>query len=164
MSAKLDKFERSSKYISPPSKKPNYPSAEEHEDAIEATYMEDRDLGLTSGPHTPEEAAAICGCRPHELCHGALAGKLEGRYVDKLRTGHHTQTRCVQGTQEDQGPTQGLEIHDRPDQREGPGQLGGHLRGGQRAIPLGKARGAPPCTTPSRPSVELSYTSTTTRS
>ena len=75
-------------YIGPPSSQPNYPSAAEHEDAIEATYIEDRDQGLASGPHTDAEAAALCGCRPDELCHGALAGKLEGRYLDKLRTIH----------------------------------------------------------------------------
>ena len=72
----------------PPQQAENYPSALEHEEAIEATFREEVALGLVSGPHTDEEAARICGCAPSELCHGALAGKPEGRYLDKLRTIH----------------------------------------------------------------------------
>ena len=75
-------------HIDPPRAHPNYPSAKEHEDAIEATYIEDRTEGMVSGPHTPAEAANICGCQVPDLCHGALAGKLEGRYLEKLRTIH----------------------------------------------------------------------------
>ena len=71
-----------------PMLKPNYPSADEHADAIEKTFSEEVGLGMVTGPHTPSEAAAICGCRPDQLCHGALAGKPEGRYLDKLRTIH----------------------------------------------------------------------------
>ena len=72
----------------PPQQADNYPSALEHEEAIEATFREEVTLGLVSGPHTDDEAAEICGCTPSELCHGALAGKPEGRYLDKLRTIH----------------------------------------------------------------------------
>ena len=43
---------------------------------------------MVSGPQTDAEAATICQCNPDELYHGALAGKLEGRYLDKLRTIH----------------------------------------------------------------------------
>lgn len=74
--------------LPPPQQAENYPSAAEHEAAIEATFLEEVQLGLVSGPHTDEEAAQICGCTPDQLCHGALAGKLEGRYNDKLRTIH----------------------------------------------------------------------------
>ena len=53
-----------------PTRAENYPSAAEHEDAIEATYIEERSLGLVYGPLTEAEAAALCGCSPHQLCHG----------------------------------------------------------------------------------------------
>ena len=74
--------------LAPPHASPNYPSAEEHYEAIEATYREEAAMGMVAGPLTPDEAATICGCQPSDLCHGALAGKLEGRYGDKLRTIH----------------------------------------------------------------------------
>ena len=72
----------------PPQQADNYPSAIEHEEAIEATYLEEVTLGLVSGPYSEQEAAEVCNCSPDQLCHGALAGKLEGRYQDKLRTIH----------------------------------------------------------------------------
>ena len=75
-------------HIQPPTQQPNYPSAEEHELTIEATFQEELPLGMVEGPLTDDQAAARCGCRPDELCHGALAGKPEGRYLDKLRTIH----------------------------------------------------------------------------
>ena len=45
-------------------------------------------MGMTLGPLTLQQAAQICMCEPHEICAGALAGKPEGRYLDKLRTIH----------------------------------------------------------------------------
>ena len=65
----------------------NYPSAREHMDAIVETYKEETP-DMVTGPHSPTEAAKICQCTASELCHGALAGKPEGRYLDKLRTIH----------------------------------------------------------------------------
>ena len=47
---------------------------------------------MVSGAHTDAEAATICQCKPDELYHGALAGKLEGRYLDKLLTIHDSTT------------------------------------------------------------------------
>ena len=72
----------------PPRDHPNYPSATEHAQAIEQTYIEERALGMTQGPYTIEQAATICQCQPHEICCGALSGKPEGRYNEKLRTIH----------------------------------------------------------------------------
>ena len=40
------------------------------------------------GPLTEEAACDVCSCTPEELCCGSLAGKPEGRYMDKLRTIH----------------------------------------------------------------------------
>lgn len=56
-------------------------------DAIVETYKEEAP-DMVTGPHTPTEAAKICQCAVRELCHGALAGKPDGRYLDKLRTIH----------------------------------------------------------------------------
>ncbi|CAE8635269.1 unnamed protein product, partial [Polarella glacialis] len=69
----------------PPSDVPNYPPAAEHEDRIEATYLEQRALDMTSGPHDRRTTAALCNCREDQLSCGALSGKLEGRYSEKLR-------------------------------------------------------------------------------
>ena len=79
----------------PPHQADNYPSAREHEGAIEATYAEEVQLGLVEGPLNEAQAAETCRCTPNELCHGALAGKLEGRYLDKLRTIHDGTVNCV---------------------------------------------------------------------
>ena len=64
---------------------PNYSSAITHEDILEQTYLEERDLGMTLGPFTKAEAAAICGCAPEELCCGPLGAREES---DKIRTIH----------------------------------------------------------------------------
>ncbi|CAE8737484.1 unnamed protein product [Polarella glacialis] len=72
----------------PPHDAPNYPSAAEHADRIEATYIEERDLDMTSGPHDRATTAALCQCHEDELSCGALSGRLEGRYMEKLRTIH----------------------------------------------------------------------------
>ena len=74
--------------IPPPTSCPNYPSATAHTNAIRETYKEEVPLGMTLGPLTLAEAATICMCEPHQICAGALAGKPEGRYLDKLRTIH----------------------------------------------------------------------------
>ena len=74
--------------LDPPTQVPNYPSAEEHIEAIRQTYLEEVPLGMTIGPLTQTQAATICLCEPDQLCPGALAGKPEGRYLDKLRTIH----------------------------------------------------------------------------
>ena len=74
--------------LPPPTATPNYPSAEEHLAAIRQTYLEEVPLGMTIGPLTKEQAATICQCTTDQLCPGALAGKPEGRYLDKLRTIH----------------------------------------------------------------------------
>ena len=66
----------------------NYPSAKEHENAIELTYEEDKAEGMALGPLDDMQAATLCVCTPAQLCHGALAGKPEGRYGDKLGTIH----------------------------------------------------------------------------
>jgi hypothetical protein len=63
----------------------NYSSAEDHQDTIEQTYLEERALGMTLGPYTLAEAAAVCGCSPEEICCGALGAREEG---DKVRTIH----------------------------------------------------------------------------
>ena len=65
----------------------NYSSAKDHENAIEETYIQDRGLGMALAPLTEESAARECNCHPSELCHGALAGKLEGL---QRQTMHHT--------------------------------------------------------------------------
>ena len=39
-------------HIEPPTQAPNYQTTKERGDAIEATYPEDRALGMVSGPHT----------------------------------------------------------------------------------------------------------------
>ena len=59
----------------------NYPSAKAHKDAIEAAYIENSGPGMALGPLTETQAAS-------QLCHRALADKLEGRYLGKLRTTH----------------------------------------------------------------------------
>ena len=69
----------------PPCSHDNYSSAEDHLDIINQTYQEEKELGMVMGPYTPEEAAAICGCKPDELCHGALGARIE---ADKVRTIH----------------------------------------------------------------------------
>ena len=71
-----------------PIKHGNYPSAAEHEDAIEATYIEDKEESMVLGPPDEPQAAELCGCSVQQLCHGALAGKPDGRYGEKLRTIH----------------------------------------------------------------------------
>jgi hypothetical protein len=68
-----------------PCSQANYTSAKEFEDAIEATFEEEKEMGLTLGPMDLETAAMICECEPEEICCGALAGIDEG---DKIRTVH----------------------------------------------------------------------------
>ncbi|CAE8732808.1 unnamed protein product [Polarella glacialis] len=79
----------------PPSDVPNYPSAAEHEDRIEATYIEERALDMTSGPHDPRTVARLCNCREDQISCGALSGQLEGRYLEKLRTIHDATVNSV---------------------------------------------------------------------
>ncbi|CAE8722080.1 unnamed protein product [Polarella glacialis] len=79
----------------PPSDVPNYPSAAEHEDRIEATYIEERGLDMTSGPHDRRTVARLCNCREDQISCGALSGKLEGRYLEKLRTIHDAAVNSV---------------------------------------------------------------------
>ena len=63
----------------------NYSSATLHEDTIEATYLEEREMGMTLGPFTLAEAAATCGCPPEQICCGPLGAREE---ADKIRTIH----------------------------------------------------------------------------
>ncbi|CAE8634678.1 unnamed protein product, partial [Polarella glacialis] len=79
----------------PPSDVPTYPSAAEHEDRIEATYIEERGLDMTSGPHDRSTVARLCNCREDQISCGALSGKLEGRYLEKLRTIHDATVNSV---------------------------------------------------------------------
>ena len=67
----------------PPQAEVNYPSAAKFEDNIEATFKEEKDLGMVQGPFTPAQAAEFCGCDISELIIGALAAIDEG---DKIRT------------------------------------------------------------------------------
>ena len=78
----------------PPSRHDNYPSAGEHHAAIRATYVEETPH-MVEGPYTELQAAQRCRCHVHELCHGALAGKPEGKYLDKLRTIHDASVNMV---------------------------------------------------------------------
>ena len=50
---------------------------------IEATFEEEKTMGMVLGPMTQQEAAAICGCQPDQLCPGPMAGIQES---DKVRT------------------------------------------------------------------------------
>ena len=50
---------------------------------------------MTLGPLTVQEAAIICLCSIHDICPGPLAGKPEGRYLDKLRTIHDASVNMV---------------------------------------------------------------------
>ena len=68
-----------------PCSRENYGSAAEFENEIEATFVEEREMGLTLGPMDLETAAIICECDPGDICCGALAGIDEG---DKVRTVH----------------------------------------------------------------------------
>ncbi len=78
----------------PPTKHDNYPSAAEHELAIIKTYQEECPV-MVEGPYSEAQAARVCRCSPAALCHGALAGKPEGRYLDKLRTVHDATVNMV---------------------------------------------------------------------
>ncbi len=78
----------------PPTRHSNYPSAAEHEEAIIKTYMEECPV-MVEGPYSEAQAARVCRCSPAELCHGAIAGKPEGRYMDKLRTIHDATVNMV---------------------------------------------------------------------
>ena len=60
----------------------NYPSAKEFTKEIEATFEEEKTMGMVLGPMTQQEAAEICGCQPDQLCPGP-AGIQES---DKVRT------------------------------------------------------------------------------
>ena len=61
----------------------NYPSAKEFTKEIEATFEEEKTMGMVLGPMTQQEAAVICGCQPDQLCPGPMAGIQE---ADKVRT------------------------------------------------------------------------------
>ena len=61
----------------------NYPSAKEFTKEIEATFEEEKTMGMVLGPMTQQEAAEICGCQPDQLCPGPMAGIQES---DKVRT------------------------------------------------------------------------------
>ncbi len=78
----------------PPTTHANYPSAAEHEQAIIQTYIEECPT-MVEGPYSDAQAARVCLCSPTELCHGAIAGKPEGRYLDKLRTIHDASINMV---------------------------------------------------------------------
>ena len=66
----------------------NYKSAEEHSASIRKTHIEEERGGVIVGPLTAQQAADICGCSTDELCCGALAGKPDGRCLDKPSTIH----------------------------------------------------------------------------
>ena len=78
----------------PPTRHGNYPSAAEHEAEIIKTYKEECPV-MVEGPLSEAQAARLCRCRPTDLCHGAIAGKPEGRYMDKLRTIHDATVNMV---------------------------------------------------------------------
>ena len=80
--------------LPPPTRHDNYPSASEHEQDILATYYDECPV-MVEGPYTEAQAARRCKCSIHELCHGAIAGKPEGRYLDKLRTIHDATVNMV---------------------------------------------------------------------
>ena len=61
----------------------NYPSAELHSADIQATFEEEREMGMVLGPYTWEEAAEVCGCTVNELITGPMAAIEES---DKIRT------------------------------------------------------------------------------
>ena len=61
----------------------NYPSAKEFTKEIEATFEEEKRMGMVLGPFAQQEAATICGCQPDQLCPGPMAGIQES---DKVRT------------------------------------------------------------------------------
>lgn len=61
----------------------NYPSAELHSEDIEATFEEEKALGMVLGPFTWEEAANVCGCTVEDLITGPMAAIEES---DKIRT------------------------------------------------------------------------------
>ena len=66
----------------------NYRSADLHNEDIEKTFEEERDIygpgdGMVLGPFTPEQAAVICGCTASELIPGPMAAIEE---LDKIRT------------------------------------------------------------------------------
>jgi hypothetical protein len=68
-----------------PDNQPNYNSATLHQDQIEETYIEEREMGMVLGPYTRKTAATLCNCQESEICCGALGAKDEG---DKVRTIH----------------------------------------------------------------------------
>ena len=61
----------------------NYPSAKESTDEINATFEEEKKMGMVLGPFTQQEAAEACKCTPDQLCPGPMAGIQES---DKVRT------------------------------------------------------------------------------
>ena len=61
----------------------NYPSADNHEDLVEETFIEERTTMLVDGPFTRHEAAKLCQCRADELVPSPLGAIQE---VDKVRT------------------------------------------------------------------------------
>jgi hypothetical protein len=64
---------------------PNYASANEHEDELENTFLEEKALDMVLGPYTLQKAAAICQCKEEEICCGPLGATEE---ADKIRTIH----------------------------------------------------------------------------
>ena len=69
----------------PPTTHENYPSTDDYEAEIRATFAADVKEGMVGGPLTLQQAAQLCDCDPQDIVCGALAGKLEG---DKVRTIH----------------------------------------------------------------------------
>ena len=61
----------------------NYPSAKEFTDEINATFEEEKKMGMVVGPFTQQEAAEACECTPDQLCPGPMAGIQES---DKMGT------------------------------------------------------------------------------
>ena len=60
-----------------PVSKDNYKSAIEFEDYIEATFVEEKAMGMVLGPYTIQEPAQACNCRADQLCPGPLGAVQE---------------------------------------------------------------------------------------
>ena len=79
----------------------NYPSAKEFTDEINATFEDEKKMGMVLGPFTQQEAAEACKCTPVQLCPGPMAGIQES---DKVRTifdgswGTHIQANTTERT------------------------------------------------------------------
>ena len=60
--------------VPPPEGHANYSSTKSYAAEIRATFMEEVDLGMVTGPLSKQQAAQICSCRAEDLCPCPMAG------------------------------------------------------------------------------------------